>query len=62
MLRVEKDKNEDAISTVEAVYICDVSFTSFAFRINEEASPEIIKDYVPTPEAKGNEAWAHITT
>ncbi len=57
VLRVEKDKNDDAISTVEAVYIRDVSFPSFAFRINDEALPELIKDYVPTPEAKGNEAW-----
>lgn len=57
VLRVEKDKNDDAISTVEAVYIRDVSFPSFAFRINDEALPELIKDYVPTPESKGNEAW-----
>lgn len=57
VLRVEKDKNDDAISTVEAVYIRDISFPSFAFRINDEALPELIKDYVPTPEAKGNEAW-----
>ena len=57
MLRVEKDKNDDAISTVEAVYIRDISFPPFAFRINDEALPELIKDYVPTPEAKGNEAW-----
>lgn len=57
VLRVEKDKNDDAISTVEAVYIRDISFPSFAFRINTEALPELIKDYVPTPEAKGNEAW-----
>lgn len=57
VLRVEKDKNEDSISTVEAVYIRDISFPPFAFRINDEALPELIKDYVPTPEAKGNEAW-----
>lgn len=57
VLRVEKDKNDDAISTVEAVYIRDISFPPFAFRINDEALPELIKDYVPTPEAKGNEAW-----
>lgn len=57
VLRVEKDKNDDAISTVEAVYIRDITFPSFAFRINTEALPELIKDYVPTPEAKGNEAW-----
>lgn len=57
VFRVEKDKNEDSISTVEAVYIRDISFPPFAFRINDEALPELIKDYVPTPEAKGNEAW-----
>lgn len=57
VLRVEKDKNDDAISTVEAVYIRDISFPPFAFRINDEALPELIEDYVPTPEAKGNEAW-----
>ena len=57
VLRVEKDKDEDSISTVEAVYIRDVSFPPFAFRINDEALPELIKDYVPTPEVKGNEAW-----
>lgn len=57
VLRVEKDKNDDAISTVEAVYIRDISFPPFAFRINDEALPELIKDYVPTPEPKGNEAW-----
>ena len=57
VLRVEKDKNDDAISTVEAVYIRDISFPPFAFRINDEALPELIQGYVPTPEAKGNEAW-----
>ena len=57
VLRVEKDKNEDLISTVEAVYIRDVSFPSFAFRINSEALPEIISDYEPTPDSRGNEAW-----
>ena len=57
VLRVEKDKNEDSISTVEAVYIRDVSFPPFAFRINSEALPEIINDYEPTPESRGNEAW-----
>lgn len=57
VLRVEKDKNDDSISTVEAVYIRDVSFPPFAFRINDEALPELIKDYVPTPDTKGNEAW-----
>ncbi len=57
VLRVEKDKNDDAISSVEAVYIRDISFPSFAFRINNDALPELIKDYVPTPKSKGNEAW-----
>lgn len=57
VLRVEKDKNDDAISTVETVYIRDISFPPFAFRINDEALPELIQGYVPTPEAKGNEAW-----
>lgn len=57
VLRVEKDKNDESISTVEAVYIRDVSFPSFAFRINSEALPEIINDYKPTPDTNGNEAW-----
>lgn len=57
VLRVGKDKNDEAISTVEAVYIRDVSFPSFAFRINSEALPELIKDYAPTLDIKGNEAW-----
>ena len=57
VLRVGKDKNDEAISTVEAVYIRVVSFPSFAFRINSEALPELIKDYAPTLDIKGNEAW-----
>lgn len=57
VLRVEKDKDDESISTVEAVYIRDIAFPSFAFQINSEALPELLKDYVPQQSSKSNEAW-----
>lgn len=57
VLRVEKDKNNDAISTVEAVYIRDITFPSFAFQINAMALPELLPDYQPSEASKGVEAW-----
>ena len=53
VLRVEKDKNDDAISTVEAVYIRDISFPPFAFRINDEALPELIRHPKPKATRRG---------
>lgn len=57
VLKVEKDKRDVSISTVEAVYIRDITFPSFAFQINSQALPELLLNYEPAKETKGNEAW-----
>lgn len=38
-MQVEVDKEDKAVSVVEAVHIRDREFEPFAFRINEEAMP-----------------------
>ena len=57
VLKVEKDKHNESVSTVEAVYIRDITFPSFAFQINSSALPELLLNYEPSKDAKGNEVW-----
>ena len=47
ILQVEVDKEDKAVSVVEAVHIRDREFEPFAFRINEEAMPEPVESYLP---------------
>ena len=46
VLQVEKDENNPDISKVKAAHIRAVDFEPFAFRINDNALPEIVDDYV----------------
>lgn len=47
ILQVEKDKADSNISKAfKAVHIRAMDFKPFAFRINEQALPEIVEDYV----------------
>ena len=46
ILQVEKDKVDSNISKVEVVHIRAMDFKPFAFRINEQALPEIVDGYV----------------
>lgn len=46
ILQVEKDKADSNISKVEAVHIRAMDFKPFAFRINEQALPEIVDGYI----------------
>ena len=57
VLRIEKDKNNDAVSTVEATYIRDLNFVPFAFQINGECLPELVEDYQPSTDDRANAAW-----
>ena len=46
VLQVEKDENVPDISTVKAAHIRAMNFEPFAFRINEEALPELQDEYL----------------
>ena len=46
ILQVEVDKEDKAISVVEAVHIRDRDFEPFAFRINEDVLPELVEPYL----------------
>lgn len=48
VMQVEKDKTDTNISVVEAVHIRSMDFSPFAFRINDEALPELVSDYTPS--------------
>ena len=48
VLLVERDERDDNISTIRPSSTRDKSFESFAFRINENALPELIEDYLFT--------------
>ena len=56
VLQVEKDSKNPDISTVKTAHIRAVDFEPFAFRINEEALPELLEDYLfkDKDETKGN--------
>lgn len=45
VLLVEKDKNDEDVSKVEAMHIRAMDFVPFAFRINRDALPELVEDY-----------------
>jgi hypothetical protein len=45
VLEVAKDKLDASISTVQAIHIRTMDFQPFAFRINEEALPELVEEY-----------------
>jgi hypothetical protein len=45
VLEVAKDKQDSNISTVQAVHIRAMDFQPFAFRINEDALPELVNEY-----------------
>ena len=47
IMQVEVDKEDKTVSVVEAVHIRDREFEPFAFRINEEAIPELVESYLP---------------
>jgi hypothetical protein len=45
VLEVVKDKFDVNISTVQAIHIRAIDFQPFAFRINEDALPELVDGY-----------------
>jgi hypothetical protein len=45
VLEVAKDKYDGNISTVQAMHIRAMDFQPFAFRINDDALPELVDDY-----------------
>ena len=47
IMQVEVNRENKSISIVEAVHIRDKEFEPFAFRINEEALPELVESYAP---------------
>ena len=53
IMQVEVDKEDKAVSVVEAVHIRDREFEHFAFRINEEAMPEPVESYLPKEKKTG---------
>lgn len=46
VLQVEKDERDPDISTVKAAHIRAMNFEPFAFRINGEALPELLDEYL----------------
>lgn len=46
IMQVEVDKDDKAVSCVEAIHIRDREFEPFAFRINENALPELVESYM----------------
>ncbi|WP_294481724.1 AAA family ATPase [uncultured Bacteroides sp.] len=67
VLLVEKEKNNSDISKVSAMHIRAMDFKSFAFRINEQALPELVDGYQPQekkvgrPEQEEFDPCKHIT-
>ena len=53
ILQVEVDKEDKAISVVEAVHIRDRDFEPFAFRINEDVLPEPVEPYLSKEKKSG---------
>ena len=53
ILQVEVDKEDKAISVVEAVHIRDRDFEPFAFRINEDVLPELVEPYLSKEKKRG---------
>lgn len=67
VMQVEKDKNDGNISVVEAIHIRSREFEPFAFRINDDALPELVADYTPSsgkvgrPPKEPFDAYVNIT-
>ena len=64
VLLVEKDKNNGDISNVSAMHIRAMDFEPFAFRINDNALPELMEGYKPKakkPEEEKFDPYRHIT-
>ena len=53
VMQVEKDKADSSVSVVEAVHIRSMDFEPFAFRINDDAMPELVADYIPPAASVG---------
>lgn len=53
IMQIEVDKEDKSISIVEAVHIRDKEFEPFAFRINEQALPELVDSYSPKEKKVG---------
>ena len=53
VIQVEKDKNDESMSKVSALYTRSQTFPTFAFRINDHILPELVEDYVPEPKKAG---------
>ena len=51
VLQITKDDFDKDISSVAAMYIRDIDFEPFAFRINENGLPELENDYQPKQSA-----------
>ena len=47
VLQITKDEFDRDISSVTSMYIRDIDFEPFAFRINDKGLPELIDDYQP---------------
>ena len=47
IMQIEADKDDKSISVVEALHIRDRDFEPFAFRVNENALPELMEFYQP---------------
>ena len=56
IMQVEVDKEDKTISVVEAMHIRDREFEPFAFRINEDALPELVESYLPKAKVVGRPA------
>ena len=67
ILLVEKDKSNGDISNVSAMHIRAMDFEPFAFRINDNALPELIEGYRPEakkpgrPEEEKFDPYRHIS-
>ena len=67
VLLVEKDKSNGDISNVSAMHIRAIDFEPFAFRINDNALPELMEGYKPEakkpgrPEEEKFDPYRHIT-
>lgn len=53
IMQIEVDKDDKSISIVEAVHIRDKEFEPFAFRINEQALPELVESFSPKEKKVG---------
>lgn len=53
IMQIEVDKDDKSVSVVEAIHIRDKEFEPFAFRINDEALPELVECYSPKEKRVG---------